>query len=246
MFEELGEKLEVVIRRLGGRVVLNEESIEESLREIRKVLLEADVNYRLVQDFQARIKEKAAGREVIKSVSPGQMMVKIVYDELVEMLGGSSQPLKFAQGQLTVMMLCGLQGSGKTTTAGKMALRLKKEGRKPMLVPADIYRPAAVEQLQTLGRQLDVPTFSPSDISRGVSELVKDSLIEAGRIGVNTVLIDTAGRLHIDREMMEELIEVKNTASPQEILLVVDGMTGQEAVNIAQTFHQQLESAASS
>jgi signal recognition particle subunit SRP54 len=241
MFEELGEKLEVVIRRLGGRVVLNEESIEESLREIRKVLLEADVNYRLVQDFQARIKEKAAGREVIKSVSPGQMMVKIVYDELVEMLGGSSQPLKFAQGQLTVMMLCGLQGSGKTTTAGKMALRLKKEGRKPMLVPADIYRPAAVEQLQTLGRQLDVPTFSPSDISRGVSELVKDSLIEAGRIGVNTVLIDTAGRLHIDQEMMEELIEVKNTASPQEILLVVDGMTGQEAVNIAQTFHQQLE-----
>jgi len=241
MFDELSERLEKVIRRLGGRVVLNEESVEESLREIRRVLLEADVNYRLVQDFLSSVKEKAAGREVIKSVSPGQMMVKIVYDELVGMLGGSNKPLTLLPGQLTVIMLCGLQGSGKTTTAGKIARRFKNDGRKPMLVAADIYRPAAVEQLETLAAQLDLPSFSSQGTERGVSGIITDALIEANTRGLDTVLIDTAGRLQIDREMMEELVEIKKAVGPQEILLVVDGMTGQEAVNIAESFHRELD-----
>jgi len=241
MFDELSEKLGGVIRRLGGRVVLNEQSVKESLGEIRRVLLEADVNYRLVQDFLESVKEKATGREVIKSVRPGQMMVKIVYDELVEMLGGSSVPLSLPPGQLSVIMLCGLQGSGKTTTAGKIARRFKSSGRKPVLVAADIYRPAADEQLATLGRQLDVPTFAAQDTGKGVIGIIKDALIEANTKGLDTVLIDTAGRLQIDREMMDELIEIKKAVSPREILLVVDGMTGQEAVNIAESFHRELD-----
>lgn len=241
MFDELSEKLEGVLRRLGGRVVLNEESVEESLREIRRVLLEADVNYRLVQDFLGSVKETATGKEVIKSVSPGQMMVKIVHDELVEMLGGSSKPLSLLPGQLTVIMLCGLQGSGKTTTAGKIARRFKNDGRKPMLVAADIYRPAAVEQLETLAGQLDLPTFSSRDTARGVAGIIKDALIEANSRGLDTVLIDTAGRLQIDRVMMDELIQIKKAVNPREILLVVDGMTGQEAVNIAESFHRELD-----
>lgn len=241
MFDELSEKLEGVLRRLGGRVVLNEKSVEESLREIRRVLLEADVNYRLVQDFLGSVKEKATGKEVIKSVSPGQMMVKIVYDELVEMLGGSSKPLSLLPGQLTVIMLCGLQGSGKTTTAGKIARRFKNDGRKPMLVAADIYRPAAAEQLETLAGQLDLPAFSSPDTEKGVAGIVKDALIEANSRGLDTVLIDTAGRLQIDRVMMDELIQIKKAVNPQEILLVVDGMTGQEAVNIAESFHRELD-----
>ncbi|GAI04645.1 unnamed protein product, partial [marine sediment metagenome] len=221
--------------------VLNEESVEESLREIRRVLLEADVNYRLVQDFLGSVKEKATGKEVIKSVSPGQMMVKIVYDELVEMLGGSSKPLSLLPGQLTVIMLCGLQGSGKTTTAGKIARRFKNDGRKPMLVAADIYRPAAAEQLETLAGQLDLPAFSSPDTEKGVAGIIKDALIEANSRGLDTVLIDTAGRLQIDRVMMDELIQIKKAVNPQEILLVVDGMTGQEAVNIAESFHRELD-----
>ncbi|OGF98215.1 MAG: signal recognition particle protein [Candidatus Glassbacteria bacterium RIFCSPLOWO2_12_FULL_58_11] len=241
MFDELSEKLESVIKRISGRVVLNEQTVAESLREIRRVLLEADVNYGLVQDFLKAVEEKATGREVIKSVSPGQMMVKIVYDELTGMLGGSSRPLIYAAGQLSVFMLCGLQGSGKTTTAGKLARRLKAEGRKPMLVAADIYRPAAIEQLATLGAQLEVPTFVPRDTGRPVTGITADALMEAASQGLDTVLIDTAGRLQIDREMMEELVEVKKAVSPQEVLLVVDGMTGQEAVSIAEAFHRELE-----
>ncbi|MFH1070634.1 MAG: signal recognition particle protein [Candidatus Glassbacteria bacterium] len=241
MFDELSEKLEGIIRRLGGRVVLNEESIEESLREIRRVLLEADVNYRLVQDFLGRVKEKAAGREVVRSVSPGQMMVKIVHDELVGMLGGSSRPLETSAGGVTVIMLCGLQGSGKTTTAGKLARQLAAQGRKPLLVAADVYRPAAIEQLATLGRQLGIATFTPRDTGRPVAQIVTDALIDANQRQADTVLIDTAGRLQIDEEMMQELAEVKRAVSPQEILLVVDAMTGQEAVNIARAFHEQLD-----
>ncbi len=241
MFDQLSEKLEGIIGRLGGKVVLGEESIRESLREIRRVLLEADVNLRLVQDFLGRVEQQAIGRQVIKSVSPGQMMVKIVYDELVAMLGGSFKPIEYGAGAVAVIMLCGLQGSGKTTTAGKLALRLKKEGRRPLLVAADIYRPAAVDQLQTLGRQLEVPTFAATDGTRDVTRIVRDAVAEAGRRGANTVLIDTAGRLQIDREMMDELAQVKKAVRPQEILLVVDGMTGQEAVNIAESFHAELQ-----
>ena len=193
------------------------------------------------QDFLDSVKEKATGTEVVKSVSPGQMMVKIVYDGLVEMLGGSSSPLSLQPGQMSVIMLCGLQGSGKTTTAGKIARRFKDDGRKPMLVAADIYRPAAVEQLETLAGQLGVPAFSSRDTSRGAVGIIKDALAEAKASQLDTVLIDTAGRLQIDREMMDELAEIKSSVSPQEILLVVDGMTGQEAVNIAESFHSELD-----
>jgi signal recognition particle subunit SRP54 len=241
MFEELTEKLEVVIRRIGGRAVLNESSIAESLREIRRVLLEADVNYRLVQDFLKRIEEQALGREVIKSISPGQMMVKIVYDELVRMLGGSSQSLAVAPNPPTVIMLSGLQGSGKTTTAGKMALRLKNQGAKPMMIATDIYRPAAVEQLQTLGDDLEVPVHSPPPGENRVETIIAEGLTRANKLGADTVLIDTAGRLHINREMMDELATIKSIARPHEVLLVVDGMTGQDAVSIAQSFHRDLE-----
>ena len=241
MFEELSERLEGVIRRLGGKVVLNEESIREGLQEIRKVMLEADVNYRLVQDFLKRVEEKALGREVIKSVSPGQMMVKIVHDELVELLGGSAKPLIRGKGQITIYMLCGLQGSGKTTTAGKLALQLKGQGRKPMMIAADIYRPAAVDQLRTLGRDIDVPVYGIDDDRR--TESYRDNQGWAGgglARKADTVLIDTAGRLHIDREMMEELVEVRKSVRPDEVLLVVDGMTGQDAVSIAETFNTEL------
>ncbi len=241
MFEELTEKLEGVIKRIGGRAVLNQSSIGEGLREIRRVLLEADVNYKLVQEFLRKIEEQALGREVITSVSPGQMMVKIVYDELVNMLGGSSQPLSAAPSPPTVFMLCGLQGSGKTTTAGKLALRLKNQGGKPLMIAADVYRPAAVEQLQTLGRQLDVPVHSPAQSGNRVETIITEGLARAKEMGADTVLIDTAGRLHIDREMMEELVNIKRIAGPQEVLLVVDGMTGQDAVSIAQSFHRELE-----
>lgn len=241
MFEELSERLEGVIRRLGGKVVLNEESIREGLQEIRKVMLEADVNYRLVQDFLKRVEEKALGREVIKSVSPGQMMVKIVHDELVELLGGSAKPLVRGKGQITIYMLCGLQGSGKTTTAGKLALQLKGQGRKPMMIAADIYRPAAVDQLRTLGRDIDVPVYGIDETAgRKVTAIIKDGLAEALVRKADTVLIDTAGRLHIDREMMDELVEVRKSVRPDEVLLVVDGMTGQDAVSIAETFNTEL------
>lgn len=241
MFEELSERLEGVIRRLGGKVVLNEDSIREGLREIRKVMLEADVNYRLVQDFLKRVEEKALGREVVRSVSPGQMMVKIVHDELVAMLGGSARPLVRGPGRTTVYMLCGLQGSGKTTTAGKLALQLKGQGRRPMMIAADIYRPAAVDQLRTLGRDLDVPVYGVDDSAgRKVTAIIRDGLDEAAKLDADTVLIDTAGRLHIDREMMTELVEVRQSVKPDEILLVVDGMTGQDAVSIAETFNAEL------
>lgn len=241
MFEELSERLEGVIRRLGGKVVLNEDSIREGLREIRKVMLEADVNYRLVQDFLKRVEEKALGREVVRSVSPGQMMVKIVHDELVAMLGGSARPLVRGPGRTTVYMLCGLQGSGKTTTAGKLALQLKGQGRRPMMIAADIYRPAAVDQLRTLGRDLDVPVYGVDDpAGRKVTAIIRDGLDEAAKLDADTVLIDTAGRLHIDREMMTELVEVRQSVKPDEILLVVDGMTGQDAVSIAETFNAEL------
>lgn len=240
MFDELSEKLEGIIRKLGGRAVLNEAVVDESLREIRRVLLEADVNYKLVQEFLASVREKATGQNVVKSVSPGQMMVKVVHDELVEMLGGSSQELNLQGGGIKVIMLCGLQGSGKTTTAGKLARRLKKDGRKPMMVAADIYRPAAVEQLKTLGDRLEVPTFTPRQGEKKVTRIVTDALIEANSTGIDTVLIDTAGRLQIDSAMMDELAELKRKVNPQEILLVVDAMTGQEAVNIAEAFHEQL------
>jgi signal recognition particle subunit SRP54 len=253
MFDELSSKLTQALQRLTGRGVLNEEAVREGLREIRRVLLEADVSFDLTRSFLERVQEKAVGQEVIKSVRPGQQLVKIVYDELVAMLGEKQAPLAHASVPPTVVLLVGLQGSGKTTTAGKLAKRLKLEQKAPFLVAADVYRPAAAEQLATLGKQVDVGVYSeapgqggaagqPSTVNGqpDVVALVKRGIIAAGKARARTVLVDTAGRLQIDAEMMAELTRLKAAVKPHEILLVADGMTGQDAVRIAQGFHEAL------
>jgi signal recognition particle subunit SRP54 len=239
LFEDLSEKLETAFRRLRGRGVLDEAAIAEGLREIRRALLEADVNYRVVRDFLARVEERAKGQQVLRAVSPGQQVVKIVHDELVVLLGARARGLELAGRRPAVVMLVGLQGSGKTTTAAKLAKRLKREGRTPLLVAADVYRPAAVDQLRTLGEQLGIPVHAepgesdvPAIVERG---------IEAARSGGRGVaILDTAGRLHVDEAMMEELRAVSARARPVETLLVADGMTGQDAVNVAQRFDADL------
>jgi signal recognition particle subunit SRP54 len=239
LFEDLSEKLETAFRRLRGRGVLDEAAIAEGLREIRRALLEADVNYRVVRDFLARVEERAKGQQVLRAVSPGQQVVKIVHDELVVLLGARARGLELAGRRPAVVMLVGLQGSGKTTTAAKLAQRLKREGRTPLLVAADVYRPAAVDQLRTLGEQLGIPVHAepgesdvPAIVERG---------IEAARSGGRGVaILDTAGRLHVDEAMMEELRAVSARARPVETLLVADGMTGQDAVNVAQRFDADL------
>jgi signal recognition particle subunit SRP54 len=239
LFEDLSEKLETAFRRLRGRGVLDEAAIAEGLREIRRALLEADVNYKVVRDFLARVEERAKGQQVLRAVSPGQQVVKIVHDELVVLLGARARGLELAGRRPAVVMLVGLQGSGKTTTAAKLAKRLKREGRTPLLVAADVYRPAAVDQLRTLGEQLGIPVHAepgesdvPAIVERG---------IEAARSGGRGVaILDTAGRLHVDEAMMEELRAVSARARPVETLLVADGMTGQDAVNVAQRFDADL------
>jgi signal recognition particle subunit SRP54 len=246
MFDELSSKLTQALQRLTGRGVLNEDAVREGLREIRRVLLEADVSFDLTRSFLERVQEKAVGQDVIKSVRPGQQLVKIVYDELVALLGEKQAPLVHSSVPPTVILVVGLQGSGKTTTAGKLARRLKLEQKAPFLVAADVYRPAAAEQLTTLGKQVDVGVYSeapgqgaaagPPD----VVALVKRGITAAGKARARTVLVDTAGRLQIDEEMMAELKRLKAAVSPHEILLVADGMTGQDAVRIAQGFHDAL------
>jgi len=251
MFDELSSNLTQALQRLTGRGVLNEDAVREGLREIRRILLEADVSFDLTRSFLERVQEKAVGQDVIKSVRPGQQLVKIVYDELVAMLGEKQAPLAHASVPPTVIFLVGLQGSGKTTTAGKLAKRLKLEQKAPFLVAADVYRPAAAEQLATLGTQVDVGVYSeqlggadrqPSTVNGqpDVVALVKRGIAAAGKARARTVLVDTAGRLQIDAEMMAELQRLKGAVSPHEILLVADGMTGQDAVRIAQGFHEAL------
>ena len=239
MFDELSGKLTAALQRLTGRGVLSEEAVREGLREIRRILLEADVSFDLTREFLERVQEKAVGQQVVKSVRPGQQLVKIVYDELVLMLGEKQAPLAHATVPPTVMLLVGLQGSGKTTTAGKLAKRLKLEQKAPFLVAADVYRPAAAEQLETLAKQVDVGCYR-SDGEQDVVALVKRGIEAAGKARARTVLVDTAGRLQIDQEMMAELLRLKAAVNPQEILLVADGMTGQDAVRIAQGFHADL------
>jgi len=239
MFDELSSKLTQALQRLTGRGVLNEDAVREGLREIRRVLLEADVSFDLTRSFLERVQEKAVGQDVIKSVRPGQQLVKIVYDELVAMLGEKQAPLAHASVPPTVILVVGLQGSGKTTTAGKLAKRLKLEQKAPFLVAADVYRPAAAEQLATLGKQVDVGVYR-EDGEQDVVALVKRGIAAAGKARARTVLVDTAGRLQIDEEMMAELTRLKAAVSPHEILLVADGMTGQDAVRIAQGFHEAL------
>ncbi|HEX5385860.1 MAG TPA: signal recognition particle protein [Gemmatimonadales bacterium] len=241
MFDQLSANLNATLRSLTGRGVLTEDAVREALREIRRVLLEADVSFDLTRQFLERVQERAVGVAALKQVNPGHQVVKIVYDELVALLGERQAPLTFASVPPTVMLIVGLQGSGKTTTAGKLARRLKAEQKAPFLVAADVYRPAAADQLATLAGQVDVGVHTePGAKEKDVVNLVKRGIEAAGRARARTVLVDTAGRLQIDDEMMDELKRLKAAVAPQEILLVADGMTGQDAVRIAQGFHDAL------
>jgi signal recognition particle subunit SRP54 len=239
MFETISEKLDAVFRKLKGKGLLKEEDVEVALKEVRLALLEADVNFKVVKDLVQRIKERAIGKEVLESLSPGQQVVKIVHDELIELLGRSNSRITFSPNPPTVVMMVGLQGSGKTTTAAKLARFFKKEGRRPMLVACDLQRPAAIDQLITLGKQIDVSVFFSREVRDPVllaSDSVKKAKVEANDI----VIIDTAGRLHIDEALMNELKNIRERVSPKEILLVADSMTGQDAINIAKHFNEQI------
>ncbi|HEU5357485.1 MAG TPA: signal recognition particle protein [Gemmatimonadales bacterium] len=239
MFDELSGKLTATLQKLTGRGVLTEEAVREGLREVRRVLLEADVSFELTREFLERVQEKAVGVVALKSVRPGQQIVKIVHDELVALLGERQAPLAFASVPPTVVLIVGLQGSGKTTTAGKLARRLKLEQKAPFLVAADVYRPAAVEQLETLGRQVQVGVHAEPGVTDVVG-IVRRGIEAAGKVRARTVLVDTAGRLQVDDELMDELRRLKDAVKPHEILLVADGMTGQDAVRIARGFHEAL------
>src|SRR5919205_769487 len=232
MFESLSEKLQAVFDRLGRKGRLTEEDVDEALREVRIALLEADVSLKVVRQFVAAVKEKAVGQDVLQSLTPAQTVIKIVHDQLVELLGTTPPRLTVAAKPPTVVMLVGLQGSGKTTTAGKLAVQIRKMGHKPMLVAADPYRPAAVAQLQTLGKQIDVPVFH--EPGKKPPELAQDAVKYAQQNGLSFVILDTAGRLQINEELMRELAAIRDRVSPDETLLVADAMTGQEAVRVAE------------
>ena len=240
MFDELSEKLEAAFARLRGRGVLTEADIKDGLREVRRVLLEADVNFALTREFLERVEKRAVGVSQLKTVSPAQQLVKIVYDELTAMLGERREGLKLSSVPPTVVMMVGLQGSGKTTTAAKLARKLKAEGRQTRLIAADVYRPAAIDQLETLGQQLDIPVYAERG-HQDVVRIARNGIDQARRARDRVVLVDTAGRLQIDDEMMGELEKLKEAIRPDEILLVADGMTGQDAVKIAQGFDSRLD-----
>jgi signal recognition particle subunit SRP54 len=236
MFDTLGDKLNAALGPLRGRGKLDEEVISRAMREIRLALLEADVNFKVVKDFVARVRERALGQDVMRSLTPGQQVVKIVHEELTELMGSGSSKLAFAGKPPTVILLAGLQGSGKTTAAAKLALLLRKEKHTPALVAADLQRPAAVDQLQQLGRQLQVPVFTSSDPVRAVTEGIQ----KARDQGADVVILDTAGRLHVDEELMDELARVRDASKPTNVLLVLDAMTGQEAVSVAEAFQERI------
>ncbi len=238
VFENLSGKLQETLKKLRGQGKLTEKNIDESLREVRLALLEADVSFKVVKDFIARIKERAIGQEVLSSLTPGQQVVKIVYEELTELMGGQEAPLKVASQPPTVIVLVGLQGAGKTSTAGKLGSLLKKQNHRPLLVAADIYRPAAIKQLQVLGNQLDLPVFSLEGADP--VKIAKQGMEYAFSHQQDIVIIDTAGRLHINEELMDELKRIQSAVEPDEILLVVDAMTGQDAVNVAGSFKETL------
>jgi signal recognition particle subunit SRP54 len=240
MFDNLSDKLNAVFKKLKGHGKLTEKNIEEGLREVRMVLLEADVHFKVVKKFIANVKERALGKEVMASLTPGQQVIKIVDEELTELMGGRLENLDLSGSYPVSVMLVGLQGSGKTTTAGKLAVFLRKKGRKPYLVPADVYRPAAIDQLNKLGEQLAVPVF-PSSLEMTPVKICQEARTTAHREGCDTLLIDTAGRLHIDEELMTELCRIKDAIKPSDILLVADAMTGQDAVNIAESFNNALD-----
>ncbi|MGD8190171.1 signal recognition particle protein [Brevibacillus ginsengisoli] len=239
-FESLANRLQSAFDKLRGRGKIDETAVNEAMREVRLALLEADVNFKVVKDFVARVKERAIGQEVLKSLTPGQMVIKIVNEELTELMGGNVANIAVASKAPTVVMMVGLQGAGKTTTTGKLAKYLQKQNRKPLLVAGDIYRPAAIKQLQVLGEQVNAPVFSLGDQVSPV-EIARQAIEHAKENHLDYVLIDTAGRLHIDETLMDELKQVREVAKPDEILLVVDAMTGQDAVNVAESFNNQLE-----
>jgi len=240
MFENLTDRLESAFKKLRGHGKLTEENIQEAMGEVRTALLEADVNFGVVKEFIATVTEKAIGSEVLSSLSPGQQVVKIVHDELVDLLGSQAQPLRLDGRQPVVIMLAGLQGSGKTTTAAKLARQLKSKGRSPLLVPADVYRPAAIEQLQVLGAQIGVPVFGSTPEQKPV-DIARQAMAEAAREHYDTVIIDTAGRLHVDEALMVELQEISRAVPLTEVLFVADAMTGQDAVTVADKFNSDLE-----
>ena len=235
-FEGLSSRLQEITRKIRGKARITESDLKEMLREVKLALLEADVNYKIVKEFIATIQEKALGQDVIKSLTPGQQIVKIVKDEMVELLGGTESKIHFTPNPPTIIMLVGLQGSGKTTTAGKLANILRKQGKKPLLVACDVYRPAAIKQLQVVGGQLNIPVFA-NENSKDVVKIARQGIDMAMSKLNDVVILDTAGRLHIDEELMEELKNVKTSVKPHEILLVVDSMTGQDAVNVAEKFN---------
>ena len=240
MFESLSEKLSRTFKKLRGEGKLTEKNIEEALKEVRMALLEADVNYKVVKKFVEDIRQSAMGQEVLDSLTPGQQVIKIVHQELIRLMGGSRQELNLTGRTPFTLMLVGLQGSGKTTTAGKLALHLRKKGRNPYLVPADIYRPAAIEQLKKLGSQLGIPVHD-TEKNRKPEDTCQEALQRAGTVGADILIMDTAGRLHIDDDLMAELVRIKERVSPTEILLVADAMTGQDAVNVAKHFNDLLD-----
>jgi signal recognition particle subunit SRP54 len=240
MFDSLSDRLNVIFKKLRGHGKLTEKNVEEGLREVRMALLEADVHYKVVKTFIADIKDRALGREVLASLTPGQQVIKIVNDELTELMGGANVDLNLSGPAPVSIMLVGLQGSGKTTTAGKLSVLLRKRGRRPYLVPADVYRPAAIDQLNKLGEQLDVPVF-PSAPDMDPVQICMDARAAAHREGCDILLLDTAGRLHVDDELMHEVRRIKDAVRPSDILLVADAMTGQDAVNIAASFNDSLD-----
>jgi len=239
-FEGLADRLQNTMQKIRGKGKVSEADVKEMMREVRLALLEADVNFKVVKDFVKKVSERSIGQEVMKSLTPGQQIIKVVKEELTELMGGEESKIAVANRPPTVIMMVGLQGAGKTTTTGKLAnLLRKKYNRKPMLVAADIYRPAAIKQLETLGKQLDMPVFSLGDQVSPV-EIARQAIAKAKEDHNDYVLIDTAGRLHIDEKLMDELKEIKELSNPNEIFLVVDAMTGQDAVNVAQSFNELL------
>ncbi len=240
MFESLSEKLDSAFKKLRGHGRLTEGNIDEGLKEVRMALLEADVHYRVVKGFIEEVRSRSLGQEVMGSLTPGQQVVKIVYEKLTELMGSRHEGLNLGGAPPAAIMLVGLQGSGKTTTAGKLAIQLRKSGRRPFLVPADVYRPAAIDQLKTIAEQVDVPVFA-STTDQDPVQICLEAKTGAFQKGCDTLIIDTAGRLHIDEELMAELSRIKETIRPADILLVADSMTGQDAVNIAKSFNDRLD-----
>ncbi|WP_353929183.1 signal recognition particle protein [Okeanomitos corallinicola TIOX110] len=239
MFDALSDRLESAWKKLRGQDKISESNIQDALREVRRALLEADVNLQVVKDFIAEVETKAQGAEVIAGVRPDQQFIKIVHDELVQVMGEENVPLAEEEGKTTVVLMAGLQGTGKTTATAKLALHLRKLNRSCLLVATDVYRPAAIDQLITLGKQIDVPVFEMGSDANPV-EIARQGVERARAEGINTVIVDTAGRLQIDQDMMAELANIKSTIAPDETLLVVDAMTGQEAANLTRTFHDQI------